>query len=163
MGDRHFKRFRELSDNFRPTQPLNGRQVYTNNVRGLQYRRIGQFPGSSIIPGRGQFPGQSVIPAGGQFPGSSIIQGRGQFPGKSIISGRGQFPGQSIIAGRGRFPGSSIILRKGQFPMPPLISRRRQFPGSGRSRIQRGKFAPALQRKVRPKPIYWSPGVLVSQ
>ena len=115
MGDRHFNRFREISDNFRPTQPLNGRQVYTNNVRGLQYRRIGQFPVSPMIPGRGQFPG------------------------------------------------SSIILRKGQFPMSSLISRRRQLPGSGRSRIQRGKLAPALPRKVRPKPIYWSTGVLVSQ
>ena len=80
-----------------------------------------------------------------------------------MIPGRGQFPGSSVIPAGGQFPGSSIILRKGQFPMSSLISRRRQLPGSGRSRIQRGKLAPALPRKVRPKPIYWSTGVLVSQ
>ncbi|XP_063395966.1 carbonic anhydrase-like [Mytilus trossulus] len=44
LGDRYFRRFRTLSDNFRPTQPISGRYVYTNHPRGLQYRREGSFP-----------------------------------------------------------------------------------------------------------------------
>ncbi|XP_071177497.1 carbonic anhydrase 1-like [Mytilus edulis] len=43
LSDRHFRRFRPLSDNFRPTQPLNGRYVYTNDRRGYQYQRQGTF------------------------------------------------------------------------------------------------------------------------
>ncbi|XP_071181117.1 carbonic anhydrase 1-like isoform X1 [Mytilus edulis] len=43
LGDRHFVRFRGLSDNYRPTQPLNGRYVYTNTPMGYQYRREGTF------------------------------------------------------------------------------------------------------------------------
>ncbi|XP_052072583.1 carbonic anhydrase 7-like isoform X1 [Mytilus californianus] len=43
LGDRHFRRFRGLSDNYRPTQPLNGRYVYTNTPIGYQYRREGTF------------------------------------------------------------------------------------------------------------------------
>ncbi|XP_076106378.1 carbonic anhydrase 7-like isoform X1 [Mytilus galloprovincialis] len=49
LGDRYFRRFRTLSDNFRPTQPISGRYVYTNHPRGLQYRREGSFPRQPLL------------------------------------------------------------------------------------------------------------------
>lgn len=39
LSDRHIQRFVAISDNFRPTQPLNDRTVYTNDRRGLAYSR----------------------------------------------------------------------------------------------------------------------------
>ncbi|CAC5388537.1 CA [Mytilus coruscus] len=50
LGDRHFRRFRGLSDNYRPTQPLNGRYVYTNTPIGYQYRREGTFGRQPLRP-----------------------------------------------------------------------------------------------------------------
>ncbi|XP_052073249.1 uncharacterized protein LOC127711298 [Mytilus californianus] len=39
LGNRHINKYRDIADNFRPLQALYGRNVFTNNIRGMPSKR----------------------------------------------------------------------------------------------------------------------------